>query len=346
MDHRKPNPNLYGIPFTSDAFNDMPYRYLGNSGLRVSNVGLGTWKMGHPHTGDGSRTDEKTSLQIFDRAIELGVTFWDTANRYNASSGNSERVIGTWLDNNPNQRRDVILATKLFGAMDGTTPNHCRLARTNILESLYASLERLNTDYIDLLYFHSFDPITPIDESLDAIEDLTRQDLVRYFGASNFTTDQLTLYSAAEKSSRSRIIAVQNRFDIINNEDEKQPGVLQFAAQNNISFVPFSPLARGLLTEKYLDPSTAHKGDRLYDENTLDNDTTKQVMAKLNKLAELTHSLDLKLNQLAIAHMLTLPGMGPVIASVSSVEQLESNALAGTITLTDEQISQIKQILT
>ena len=92
MDHRKPQPELYDLPFTVESFNDMPYRFLGRSGLRVSSVGLGTWKIGYPETGDGARVNEKVALQILDRAIEVGVTFWDTANRYNASSGNSERI--------------------------------------------------------------------------------------------------------------------------------------------------------------------------------------------------------------------------------------------------------------
>ena len=93
----------------------MPYRRLGSSGLQVSAMGLGTWKFGYPETGDGARTNEQESLQILDRALELGVTFWDTANRYNASSGNSERVLGTWLRSNPEQRRNVAIATKLGG---------------------------------------------------------------------------------------------------------------------------------------------------------------------------------------------------------------------------------------
>ncbi len=165
MDQSIPNPAQTDVPFSTDAFHNMPYRRLGQSGLQVSNVGLGTWKFGYPETGDGARVDEKTAFQIFDRAIELGVTFWDTANRYNSGSGNSERVIGRWLKNNPDQRRNVVLATKVFGGMDGYTPNHCRSGRVNILESVYASIERLQCDNVDLLYFHFYDPITPVEES-------------------------------------------------------------------------------------------------------------------------------------------------------------------------------------
>ncbi|MGD8446879.1 MAG: aldo/keto reductase, partial [Desulfobacterales bacterium] len=104
-----------------DEFNGMPYRPLGDSGLRVANVGIGTWKFGCPEKGDGARVDEKTAHRIFDRAIEVGATFWDTANRYNNASGNSERVIGTWMRLNPDQRRNVIVATKIFAPMDGVS---------------------------------------------------------------------------------------------------------------------------------------------------------------------------------------------------------------------------------
>ena len=347
MDHRKPHPELYNVPFTTDEFNDMPYLWLGRSGLRVSKVGLGTWKIGYPETGDGARVDEKMALQIFDRAVELGVTFWDTANLYNGASGNSERVIGTWFKNNPDQRRNVVLATKVFGGMDGRTPNHSRLSRGNILDSVYACLERLQVNHIDLLYSHGFDSLTPVEESLAAIEDLVRRDVIRYFAVSNFTTEQLSIFQAVEGSTsiRCRVLAVQNQFDILQGESASQPGVLEYAARKGISFVAWSPLARGLLTERYLGLSKVGPGARLYDEGTLERDTSGPVMEKLHQLAALAHEWDLELNQLAIAYMLALPGMGPVIASVSSVEQLESNAAAGKVILSDEQKGRVKEIL-
>jgi aryl-alcohol dehydrogenase-like predicted oxidoreductase len=348
MDHRKPHPELYNAPWTTDEFHGMPYRRLGKSGLRVSNVGLGTWKIGYPDTGDGARVNEKTALQIFDRAIELGVTFWDTANRYNAAAGNSERVIGTWFQNNPDQRRNVVLATKVFGGMDGRTPNHSRLSRGNILDSVYACLERLAVDHIDLLFFHAFDPVTPVEESLAAVEDLIEQDAVRYFGVSNFTADQLAIYAAAEKSLsvRCRVLAVQNGFNILHGERSSEPGVLDYAARAGISFIAWSPLARGLLTERYLNLAKVGAGDRLYDEGALEEYTDEATMTKLHQLAELAQAWDLKLNQLTLAYMLTLPGMGPVIPATSSVEQLESNAVAGKVTLSEEQQRQVKEILT
>jgi aryl-alcohol dehydrogenase-like predicted oxidoreductase len=347
MDHTIPHPELYDVPWMTNDFNGMPYRRLGDAGLRVSNVGLGTWKVGYPDTNDGSRIDEPTAWQIFDRAIELGVTFWDTANRYNAASGNSERVIGKWLASNPDQRRNVVLATKIFGGMDGTTPNHSRLSRSNILDSVYACLKRLRVDCLDVLYFHAYDPVTPVEESLAAVEDLIQRDLVRYFAVSNYTTEQLSVYHAATAGRflRCRVVAVQNQFDILHGEAADRPGVLEYAARTGRSFVAWSPLARGLLTERYLDLSRVGAGDRLYDEGTLQKDTAPETLAKLHPLAELAHQWDLQLNQLALAYMLTLPGMGPVIPSASSVAQLESNAAAGRVTLSEVQRRQVQAAL-
>jgi len=347
VDYSKPRTDLYDVPWISDSFNGMPYRPLGKSGLQASAVGLGLWKIGYPDTGDGSRVDAAGALQILDRALELGVTFWDTANRYNNASGNSERIIGTWFQSNPDQRRNVVLATKVFGGMDGRTPNHSGLARTNILDAVYACLARLRVDYIDLLYFHGFDERVPIEESLLAIEDLVRRDLVRYFAVSNFTVGQLERYRQVRSnlSMRCQPVAVQNQFDILHREDPERPGVLDYAAHNDLSFIAWSPLARGLLTGRYLDPISAGPGDRLYDEGTLATDLDAATIGRLKQLASLAASWGLKMNELVLAYMLALPGMGPVIPSATTADQVTSNAKAGTVVLSQEQLAQVRAVL-
>ena len=346
LNYIKPDPKLYGVDFTFDDFNGMPYRILGNSGLRVSNIGLGTWKFGMPETGDGARVNEKTAFAIMDMAMEEGVTFWDTANRYNNASGNSERVIGKWLHANTQLRRYVILATKLFGATEGTTPNHCRLSRANILESTYASLERLQTDYIDVMYFHSYEDTTPIDESLMAIEDLIAQDLIRYFGVSNFSVDNLKAYAKFNKDfKRAGVQAVQNRYDVLYKESDGYEGVLDYCGQNKISFVPWGPLRQGLLSERYLDKTKIGKGDRLYDEQVLDKELTPDVSDKLQKLTRVAHKYDMTLSQQTLAYMLQIPAMGPMIVASSTVEQLKENAKAGKIVLSKGQITEVENIL-
>lgn len=347
MDHRSPHPELYNVPYWIDDFNGMPYRYVGASGLQASAVGLGTWKFGYPETGDGARVDARTAFAIFDRAIELGVTFWDTANRYNAASGNSERLIGRWFAGNPDQRRNVLVATKMCGGMDGTTPNHTGLSRTNIIDSVRASLARLQLDYVDLLWFHRFDPRVPIEESLEAVEDLVRDGAVRYFAVSNFTADQLSAYLAAAGtlSRRCRPIAVQNQFDPVNGEPEGFGGTLDLCAEQQVAYVPYSPLARGLLTDRYLDPARVGAGDRLYDEGAYDPDTAGDKLARVRRLAELARGWDLEVSQLTLAYLLTLPGMGPQIPSSSSVTQLESNAASGRLSLDESQRAAVRDAL-
>lgn len=340
MDHLTPRPELYDVPYLTDEFNGMPYRLVGASGLRAPAIGLGTWKFGYPETGDGSRVDAKTGFTILDRSIELGVTLWDTANRYNQASGNSERLLGRWFAANPDQRRNVIVATKLCGGMDGVTPNHSGLSRGNILDSLHASLARMRLDYVDLLYFHRPDPRTPVEESLETIEDLVRQGLVRYFAVSNYSVEQLESYRAVWErlSRRCRPIAVQNQYDPLGGEVEGRQGVLEYSAANGIGFVPYSPLARGLLTGRYLDPARVGAGDRLHDEGVMDDFATESKLAAVRRIAKLAEESDLEISQLTLAYLLTRPGMGPQIPSSSSVAQLESNARAGRVVLTDEQV--------
>lgn len=347
MDHSTPRPELYDVPYFTDEFNGMPFRMVGASGLRAPAIGLGTWKFGYPETGDGARVDAKNAFAIMDRSVELGVTLWDTANRYNLASGNSERLIGRWFAANPEQRRNVVVATKACGGMDGVTPNHCGLSRGNILDSVHASLARMSLDYVDVLYFHRPDPRTPAEESLEAIEDLVRQGLVRYFAVSNYSVEELEAYRAVweQRSRRCRPIAVQNKFDPIDGENDSQAGVLEYCADNGIGFVPYSPLARGLLTDRYLDPARVGAGDRLHDEGALDALATEPKLAAVRRIAKLADESGLEISQLTLAYLLTLPGMGPQIPSSSTVAQLESNAHAGRVTLTEEQVSAFESAL-
>lgn len=327
-------------------FNGMPYRTIGTSGLKASSIGLGTWKFGYPEKGDQSRVGRDAAFQIFDRAVELGVTFWDTANRYNFGTGNCERVIGEWFAANPSMRRNIVLASKICGQMDGTTPNHQGLSRSNIIESVYSSLDRLGLDYIDLLYFHSPDGSVPVTESLEAIEDLVRQDLIRYFGVSNYNRTQLSdmLAASGTLSTRCRPVAVQNKFDIIGKETSDKPCVSNYCAEKGLSFIAYSPLAGGLLTGRYSDPSKSGKGDRLFDEGALAN-IPASSFEKAEKLKAIAEAQGVTLAGLTLSYMLTLKGFGPVIPAASTLKQLEDNAAAGHYVPDAQTCEQIKEIV-
>lgn len=347
MDHSQPRPEFFKAPLDIYQFNGMPYKPLGKSGLWVPQVGLGTWKFGNPESGDEARVNKANALKIFDRALELGVTFWDTAPRYNNASGNSERVIGAWMQVNPDQRRNIIIATKVYGGMDGLTPNHCRLSRANVKESVYASLERMQIDTIDLLYFHHFDPTTPPEESFSAVEDLVREDLVRYLAVSNFTIEQCkeALFMESVFGARVRILAVQNQFDILRGEHPDYQGVLAYCFSEDLGFIAYSPLAEGFLTDRYVDISKVQAGDRIYDQGMLNELALPGNMNKLQALSLLAKQYDMQLSQLVLAYTLTLSGMGPIIPAASSVSQLESNAAVGQIELDYEQRHAIATIL-
>ena len=215
------------------------------------------------------------------------------------------------------------------------------------MESVYASLERLQIDHIDLLYFHRFDGITPPEESLMAIEDLVKQDLIRYFAVSNASVEILKTYQDVQSqfSVRSRILAVQNQFDLLDGEAAEDKGVLEYASEQGMSFIGWSPMARGLLTNRYLNPVIAGPGDRLFDEGDLKAKTSPENMNKLHALAAISNEMGVELSQLVMAYMLSMKGMGPIIPSSSSVKQLESNAAAGKLILTDQQIASVRNIV-
>lgn len=323
-------------------YQGMPYLHMGASGLQTPRIGLGTWKFGYPDQGDGSRSDEAESLAILDRAAEIGVMFWDTANRYNNGTGNSERILGTWFERHPERRRDVVLATKTHGQMDGDTPNHGGLSRLQIIESVRASMERMKVEWVDLLWFHRPDPDTPIEESLETVEDLVSQGAVHYLGLSNFTREQVeeTLNAASKISRRVRPIALQNQYDVL--DGERQEGLLDLCADQGLSFMSWSPLARGLLTDRYLDPAKISAGDRLHDEGS---EIPESHLAKVRKLGELGQQWGYSISALTLAYMLAMPGMGTQIPSSSHVAQLEANAEAGKIELTEDQVSDIADVL-
>ncbi|MSR83299.1 MAG: aldo/keto reductase [Candidatus Latescibacteria bacterium] len=336
---------FYGLGFSFDSFNGMPYVQLGGCGLRVSCVGLGTWKVGYPERGDKARVGRDQAFRILDRALELGATFWDTANRYNEASGNSERVLGEWFRAHPGERRNIVLATKMAGAMDGVTPNHSGLSRANILDSVYASLDRLDIDHIDLLQFHRPDPDTPVEESLEAVADLRRRDLVRYLGISNANVEDLMVYrELAHQFGLPLVASVQNNFNPLDGEREGQRGVLAFCARNRLAFIPYSPLSRGLLTNRYLPGRNVGQGDRLVDEGALEKMKGGQVTQQLSRLGELAQQEGFTVAQLSLAYLLRLPGMGPLIPSASTVEQLEENSRAATIELRAGVLEQLSQI--
>ena len=346
-------------------FRGMHYRRCGGSGLWLSEVGLGLWKWGDPSY-DGSRIGEHDGFAVLDRALELGVTHWDTANSYNAGSGNSERLLGRYFASRDSHTRDqVVLASKIRNPVRCEhetarefSPNESGASRKYIVQAVDASLHRLGTDYIDILYHHSPSLLddgsweTPLEETWSAFDDLVRQGKVRYLAVSNRNGEQLADENAALRSvaapKDTRIIAVQNRYNLVDRAEvsygkESEPDFLARLDRERVGLVPMVPLAVGFLTGRYRRDVTDSSGrlatesDRRWAERYL----TKRNYDVLDEVEAIGTAHDASIAQIAIAWLLTREQVPSVIAGVTRMEQLEDNAKATAVDLTDEEIARL-----
>jgi aryl-alcohol dehydrogenase-like predicted oxidoreductase len=217
----------------------MKYRKLGNSGLKVSEISLGSWLT------YGGYVERENAVNSIHKAYELGINFFDTANVY--ERGEAEKVVGDVLKAYP--RNSYVLATKVFGEM-GEGPNDKGLSRKHIFEQLHSSLKRLGTDYVDVYYCHRYDTETPLEETLRALDDLVTQGKVLYVGVSEWTATQMAqALAVADKYLLDRIIVNQPIYNLFNRYIEKE--VIPLGEKHGIGQVVFSPLAQGMLTGKY-----------------------------------------------------------------------------------------------
>jgi 1-deoxyxylulose-5-phosphate synthase len=220
----------------------MRYVRLGTSGLKVSRLALGMMSFGDPEAQDWALPEPRAE-PIMRRAVEAGITFFDTADMY--SDGASEVVTGRLLARLFSRREDYVLASKVFYPT-GPGPNERGLSRTHILSAIDSSLRRLNTDYLDLYQVHRFDPETPVEETMAALEDVVRAGKARYIGATGMAAWQFAkMQTAAAVAGSSRFVSMQNRYNLVNREDERE--LLPMCRDMGVGVLPYSPLARGLL---------------------------------------------------------------------------------------------------
>lgn len=309
----------------------MQYRHLGNSGLRVSAVGLGTNQF-------GGKVDLRTTKEIIAAARDAGVNFLDTANVY--QEGRSEEFIGKTLV----QRRDEVIIASKFYFPTGERPNERGGSRAHILRAVEDSLTRLNMDYIDLYQIHSWPEETPLQETMRALEDLLRTGKVRYIGASNFAAWQLTQANAiAELEGWTKFISVQPHYHMFERgiEEELLPACSYF----NIGVLPYFPLAGGFLTGKYEEGKPAPQGSRGESSEYVQSYMSSENFRKLNSLKEFARERDRELNELAIAWLLAQPQVSSVIAGATRVEHVRDNVKAGEWELTEEELETVEDIL-
>ncbi|PWK15545.1 voltage-dependent potassium channel beta subunit [Tumebacillus permanentifrigoris] len=315
---------------------EMKYRNLGRSGLKVSEIALGSWLT------YGGSVEDQTAISCVDRAYELGINFFDTANVYRR--GEAEKVVGQALAKYP--RESFVLATKGFGQM-GEGPNDRGLSRKHIFEQVHASLKRMNVDYIDLWQCHRYDPETPLDETLRAIDDLVSQGKILYAGVSEWTALQMQeALHLADKYLLDRIVSNQPVYNMLNRYIEQD--VIPLGLREGIGQVVFSPLAQGVLTGKYKPGQALPEGSRATDPSTaqmVERFLTESNLRKVERLGAVAERHEASVAQLALAWILRQPNVSSAIIGASRPQQIDENVGALRITLSESDIAEIEAIL-
>lgn len=304
----------------------MNYKRLGKSGLKVSELCLGTMTFGR-------EADEKTSFEIMDFFVEKGGNFMDTANAY--SKGGSESVVGKWLTSR-GMRSSIVLATKVYGTM-GPAPNDHGLSRFHIVNAAEESLKRLQTDVIDVYQIHRWDTESPPEETLGALDLLLRQGKVRYIGCSNLTGWQLTQFLyLADLHGLSRFVSIQPIYNALNRGIELE--VLPLCEDQGIGVFSYNPLAGGVLTGKYRRGNELPKGTRLEEsENYYKRYYAEGVFDIVEAFIEKAAEMSVSPAQLALAWAASDPRITSPIIGARNMEQIKDSIQGIDVKLTPEE---------
>ncbi len=311
----------------------MEYVRFGSTGMKVSRLCLGCMTYGSSSWRDWV-LDEDASRPFIRQALDLGINFFDTADMY--SLGGSEEILGkTLLREVP--RDDVVIATKVFNAM-GDKPNDKGLSRKHILSGIDASLRRLGTDYVDLYIIHRFDPETPIEETVEALDTVVRSGKARYIGASSMYAWQfMKMLGAQERNGLARFVSMQNHYNLVYREEERE--MLPLCRDAGLGVTPWSPLARGLLAgsrkTKTVRAQTDHPAQRWYDHH----DEEDAIVAAVESVAA---GRGVPPAQVALAWLASRPGITAPIVGASKEHHLKDAAAALSITLSDDEVARLE----
>ncbi len=309
----------------------MEYRRLGASGLQVSVVGLGGNTFGR-------HADERQTAQIISTALDGGVNFFDTANVYGA--GVSETYLGKALHG---QRDRALIATKV-GMRMGAGPNESGSSRKHIMASVQASLRRLDTDYIDLLQIHTFDPDTPLEETLSALNDLVHAGAVRYIGCSNYDARRLIkALWISDKYGWESFVSTQPEYNLLTREIERD--LIPACVELGVGVIPYYPLAAGVLTGKYQPGQPAPENTRGHNNPGFATRLTPDALDTAQRLDAWARERGHTVAELALAWLIAQPAVATVIAGARAPEQIRANALAGEWKLTADDLQEIDRLL-
>lgn len=314
----------------------MDYVRLGSTGLRVSRICLGCMTYGAPSWRDWV-LDEAASRPFLKRALEGGINFFDTADMY--SLGASEEVVGRAMKDFAGGRENVVMATKVYFPMrDG--PNQGGLSRKHILSSIEGSLKRLGTDYVDLYQIHRFDPETPLEETIEALDAVVRSGKARYVGASSMYAWQFAKYlSLQESAGAARFVSMQNFYNLVYREEERE--MLPLCRDAGVGVIPWSPLARGYLGRSLAD-AKAKKSTRAKSDNVLDMEFDDNDLAALEAVEAIAKARGVSNAQVATAWLLAKPGVTAPIIGASKMTHLEDAIAAASLKLSDGEMKALE----
>jgi aryl-alcohol dehydrogenase (NADP+) len=316
----------------------MQYLNLGKTGLKVSRLCLGMMTYGDPQWRAWVLREEQ-GRPFIQRALELGINFFDTADMY--SLGRSEEITGRALRDFA-RRDEVVIATKVFFAM-GDKPNQSGLSRKHIMDAIEASLRRLGTDYVDLYQIHRLDKETPMAETLEALHDVVKAGKARYIGASSMYAWQFAkMLGIADREGWTRFVSMQNHYNLVYREEERE--MIPLCSEEGIGIVPWSPLARGFLTgnrtrEKSGDTSRAKTDSIAHDMYYQDDD-----FAIADRVTELAKIKGVSSAQIALAWVLHQPGIAAPIVGASKMHHLEEAVAATEIQLRPEDRAFLEEL--
>lgn len=309
----------------------MNYRNLGRSGLKVSQICLGTNNF-------GGQISEETSIKIVNKALDCGINVIDTADVY--TGGKSEEVVGKAVKG---RRDEVVIATKVgFGRLEG--PNRSGLSRKHVLSQIEHSLKSLQTEFIDIYYMHRFDPETPLEETLRTFNYLIGLGKVRYIGCSNFTAWQIAkAQEMCETHDLEKLVAVQPPYNLLQREIEED--IIPYCQQEHLGILTYTPLMGGFLTGKYSKNTPPPEGSRFkYNSRLWERASNESNFSILEQIEKVANDVGIPISKLAISWILKNPAIITPIVGASTVEQVEENCQIVETSLPDETYQTLNEL--